>query len=197
MDAVPAIEGYISPMELLRVFRHIIECAQLTITAYHELNSLFLVVPPSVWPVYSNRPHPTPPLRPDTNPPYINGNTVQNKMIKDQWAVNKKYFWRRSEHEQSTHRTFSPANAIRTAPRIQGHPGQRSQPQIWNHLRIFLRYLLFVCPGLITFLYFHFLCLKWCVIEMYGWELSTVQRWASNSQYWWSYGSLIFLEEEL
>ena len=40
-DAVPAIEDNILPMELLRVFRHLIECAQSTITAYHELNFLF------------------------------------------------------------------------------------------------------------------------------------------------------------
>ena len=91
-SAVPAIDGDISPMELLRVFRHLIECAQSTITAYHELNFLFLVVPPSVWPVYSNGPRPTPPVRPGTNPQSINSITVQNQMIKDQWAVSKKYF---------------------------------------------------------------------------------------------------------
>ena len=67
-DPVPAIEGDISPMELLRVFRHLIECAQSTTTAYHYLNFLFLVVPPSVWPVYSNGPRPTNPLRPGSHP---------------------------------------------------------------------------------------------------------------------------------
>ena len=89
-SAVPAVDGDISPMELLRVFRHLIECAQSTTTAYHELNFLFLVVPPSVWPAYSNGPRPTPPVR--LNPSYINGNAVQNQMIKDTWAVSKKYF---------------------------------------------------------------------------------------------------------
>ena len=39
---------------------------------------------------------------------------------------------------------------------------------------------------------FSFLCLIWHVIERYGQELSTVQRWASNSQYWWSCGTLNF-----
>ena len=92
LDAVPAIDGDIPPMELLHVFKHLIECAQSTITAYHELNFFFLVAPPSVWPVYSNGPHPTPPIRPGMNPPYIDGNTFQNQMIKDQWAVNKKVF---------------------------------------------------------------------------------------------------------
>ena len=88
--AVPAIESDTSPMELLRVFRHLIECAQSTTTAYHELNFLFLVVPPSVWSVYSNGPRPINPVRPGANPGYINDNVIQNQMIKDQWAVNKK-----------------------------------------------------------------------------------------------------------
>ena len=91
-NAVPAIDGNISPMELLRIFTHLIECAQSTITAYHELNFLFLVVASSVWPVYSNRLRPTPPIRAGTNLPYIDGNSAENQMIKDQWAVNKKYF---------------------------------------------------------------------------------------------------------
>ena len=91
-SAVPAITGEISPMELLRLFRHLIECAQSTTTAYHELNFLFLVVPPSVWPVYSNGPRPTPPQRPGTNPAYVQGNAIQNQMIKDNWAVCKKYY---------------------------------------------------------------------------------------------------------
>ena len=52
--------------------------------------------------------------------------------------------------------------------------------------------LLSVCPGLIFFLYFHVLCLNCFVIERYGRELYTVQRWASNSKYWWSYGTLQF-----
>ena len=82
-SAVPAVEGDISPMELLRVFRHLIDCAKSIITAYHELNFLFLVVPPSVWPVYSNGPRATPPVRPGANPAYIDGNAVQNQMIKD------------------------------------------------------------------------------------------------------------------
>ena len=76
-DVVPAIDDNISPMELLRVFRHLIKCVQSTIKAYHKLNFLFLVVPPSVWLVYSNGPHPTPPIRPSTNPPYIDGNAIQ------------------------------------------------------------------------------------------------------------------------
>ena len=91
-SAIPAVEGDISSMERLCMFRHLIECAQSTTTAYHELNFLFLVVLPSVWPVYSNGPRPTPPVRPGTNPAYIDGNAVQNQMIKDIWAVNKKYF---------------------------------------------------------------------------------------------------------
>ena len=42
------------------------------------------------------------------------------------------------------------------------------------HLCLYFTFLvLSVCPGLITFLYFHVLCLNWCDIENYGWELST------------------------
>ena len=46
LNAVPAIDGNILSIELLRIFRHFIECAQSTIMAYHELNFLFLVVRP-------------------------------------------------------------------------------------------------------------------------------------------------------
>ena len=52
--------------------------------------------------------------------------------------------------------------------------------------------LLSVWDQLIIFFLFSFLCLIWHVIKRYGWEPSTVQRWASNSQYWWSYGTLNF-----
>ena len=103
LDAVPAIDDNISPMKLLRVFRHLIECAQSTITAYHEPNFLFLVVPPSVCPVYSNGPRLTNPVRPGTNPGYINDNAIQNQMIKDQWAVNKKYF----EEDQNMNKSLT------------------------------------------------------------------------------------------
>ena len=43
-----------------------------------------------------------------------------------------------------------------------------------------------------NFFLFSFLCLIWHVIKRYGRELSTVRRWASNSQYWLSYGTLNF-----
>ena len=52
--------------------------------------------------------------------------------------------------------------------------------------------LLSVWGQLIIFFYFHFLCLIWHVIERYLWKPYTVRRWASNSQYWWSYGTLNF-----
>ena len=102
-NAVPAIDGDISPMELLRVFRHLIECAQSTITAYEELNFLFLVLPPSVRPVNSNGPRPTPPMLPVTNPPYTDGIAVHNQMIKDQWVVNKKY----SEEDENMNKALA------------------------------------------------------------------------------------------
>ena len=49
-----------------------------------------------------------------------------------------------------------------------------------------------VCLGSRFFLYFQFQCHKWYLIEKCGWELSSVQRWASSSQYWRSYDSLNF-----
>ena len=55
--------------------------------------------------------------------------------------------------------------------------------------------VLSVWGGLNYFFLFSFFCLIWHVIERYGWELCTVRRWASNSQYWWSYGTLNFLKE--
>ena len=90
-NTVLAIDSNILPMELLLIFRHLFERAQATITAHNEFNFPFLVVPPSGWPVYSNGPRPTLPIRPCTNQPYIDGNVVQNQIIKDQWAVNKKH----------------------------------------------------------------------------------------------------------
>ena len=65
----------------------------------------------------------------------------------------------------------------------------RTGPKIAPVLYISRAYCLF---GVKTFLYFYILCHKWCVIERCGWELCTVQRWASNSQYWRSYGVWIF-----
>ena len=52
--------------------------------------------------------------------------------------------------------------------------------------------VLSVWGGQNYFFYFQFLCLIWHVNERCGWELPTVQRWASNSQYWWSFGTLNF-----
>ena len=52
--------------------------------------------------------------------------------------------------------------------------------------------ILSVWGQLMIFCLFSFLWLIWHVFKRYGWELSTVQRWASNSQYWWSYGTLKF-----
>ena len=50
-----------------------------------------------------------------------------------------------------------------------------------------------VCLGSTNiFFYFHVLRLVWHVIKRYGWELYTVRRWVSNSQCWWSYGTLNF-----
>ena len=59
---IPSIEGTITLKELLRVFTHLIACAQSTVTAYNPYNFLFLVVPGTLWNIYTNAPYPTPPL---------------------------------------------------------------------------------------------------------------------------------------
>ena len=90
---IPIIEGPITLKELIRVFQHMIECAQSTVTAYHVLNFTVLVVPRTIWGLYSNEQYPDPPRQPSTNPPYADfGNPIQNQMIKDEWAMHKKYY---------------------------------------------------------------------------------------------------------
>ena len=42
---IPSIEGQITLKELLRVFTHLIACAQSIVTEYNPFNFLFLVVP--------------------------------------------------------------------------------------------------------------------------------------------------------
>ena len=56
-------------------------------------------------------------------------------------------------------------------------PAMAIQAPVW-HQYFFCIFILYVSNG--------------CVIERYGWELSTVQRWASNSQYWQTFGDLNF-----
>ena len=73
----------------------------------------------------------------------------------------------------------------------------RSKVRIQGHLQQSLLVSLYVGDllsvwGQLFFFQFSFLCLIWHVIKRYWWEISTVQRWASNSQYWWSYGTLNF-----
>ena len=90
---IPSVEGEICVKELLRIFLHLVKCAQSTPTAYHELNFLFLVVPEQIWCVYSSGTYPTTPTQPSTNPPYVNTtNGLQNQVIKDDWSVAKKYY---------------------------------------------------------------------------------------------------------
>ena len=78
--------------ELLRVFRHMIECAQLQMTNYCILNWLFLVVPANTWTIYpSTSPYPDPPGFPGDALSYNNGGrNTQNATIRDQWQLNNK-----------------------------------------------------------------------------------------------------------
>ena len=56
---ISSTEGPITLTELLRVFTHLIACAQSTVTAYNPYNFLFLVVPATLCGIYSNLQYPT------------------------------------------------------------------------------------------------------------------------------------------
>ena len=47
--------------DLFRAYRHLMYCAQSQFTAYHTLNWLFLVVPPTMWYMHSVDPYPVEP----------------------------------------------------------------------------------------------------------------------------------------
>ena len=89
---VAGITGDPTLRELLRVFRHMIECAQSQMTNYYILNWLFLVVPANMWTIYhSTSPYPDPPGFPGNAPSYDNGGgNTQNATIRDQWQLNNK-----------------------------------------------------------------------------------------------------------
>ena len=90
---IPKIEGDITLKELLRVFQHLIACAQLTVTAYHAMNFLYLVVPAELWPLYSNAAYPQAPGNPGTIPPYHQNNTpLQNEVIKQAFLSARKHY---------------------------------------------------------------------------------------------------------
>ena len=95
---IPSIEGQITLKELLRCFTHLIECAQLSVTEYNELNFLFIVVPQNLWNIYTNTPYPADPVNPGAIPPYQAGMPpAQIQLIKDAWNAAKKY------HEEHQH----------------------------------------------------------------------------------------------
>ena len=90
---IPKIEGDITLKELLRVFQHLIACAQSTVTAYHALNFLYLVVPTKLWALYSNAAYPQAPGNPGTIPPYHQNNTpFQNEVIKQAFLSAIKHY---------------------------------------------------------------------------------------------------------
>ena len=74
------------------------------------------------------------------------------------------------------------------------HPGSYHRSRCTTVRNFLLVLTSTVCLGLTNnfFPCLNFLCLIWHVIKRYGRELSAVRRWASNSQYWWSYGTLNF-----
>ena len=89
---VAGITGDPTLRELLRIFRHMIECAQSQMMNYCILNWLFLVVPANMWTIYHpTSPYPDPPGFPGDAPSYDNGGgNTQNATIRDQRQLNKK-----------------------------------------------------------------------------------------------------------
>ena len=89
---IPSIEGEITLKELLRVFQHLIACAQSTVTSHDALSFLYLVVPATLWGLYSAAAHLQAPRNQGNIPPYHLQNTpLQNKVTKQAWLVATKY----------------------------------------------------------------------------------------------------------
>ena len=76
---IPSIEGRITLKELIPVFWHLIACAQSTLTSHDALNFLYLVVPATLWGLYSAAAYPQAPGNLDNIPPYHPQNTPQQK----------------------------------------------------------------------------------------------------------------------
>ena len=90
---IPVIEGEITLKELLRVFQHLIVCAQSTVTSHHPLNFLYLVVPTKLWALYSATAYPQAPGNPGAIPPYHQNNTnLQNEVIKQAFLSARNHY---------------------------------------------------------------------------------------------------------
>ena len=72
---IPSIEGKIMLKELLRVFWHLIAFAQSTVTSHDALNFLYLIVPATLWGLYSAAAYPQVPRNQGNIPPYYRQNT--------------------------------------------------------------------------------------------------------------------------
>ena len=59
---IPYVQGEITLMSLLETFKHLIECAQSTVTTHAPLNFLYLVVPKILWQLYSQAGYPQRPI---------------------------------------------------------------------------------------------------------------------------------------
>ena len=74
-------------MDLLRLFRHLITCAQSQTTRYNRLNWLFLVVPQVLWNMYVSDvnadPYPDTPQDPGATPNYGAGTPMEIQIAKD------------------------------------------------------------------------------------------------------------------
>ena len=90
---IPSTKGEITLKELLRVFWHLIVCAQSTVTSNGALNFLYLVIPQELWGLYSATAHPQALGNPGLIPSYHPQNTgLQNEVIKQAFLVAKKHW---------------------------------------------------------------------------------------------------------
>ena len=79
---ITSVQGEITLKNLLKTFKHPIECAQSCVTTYTLLNFLYMVVPETLWQHYSQVAYPRKPVQPGGNPPYHGANTtLHNHMI--------------------------------------------------------------------------------------------------------------------
>jgi hypothetical protein len=84
---MPKIMGTPTLMDIMRLFRHLITCAQSQKTRYNHLNWLFLVVPQVLWNMYvednTADPYPRTPQDLGATPNYGAGTPMEIQIAKD------------------------------------------------------------------------------------------------------------------
>ena len=90
---VPPIAGELNLRELIRVWKYYKKCAQQTETNYNDQNFLYTVLSDKLWPYFSTRPKPNPPIDPGQNSSYNdNESQTYNTTVRDVWQLNNKNY---------------------------------------------------------------------------------------------------------